>query len=186
MVFCLLKMGFIGLTTLFLPAAVSTPCPSGAVFLNVTSAADVEYLTDRLNCTGEAAFDIMWFANLTLGRTLEISNKNLTIAGSGFHAIRGAPGDHDAGDSVNSGRAAGMFILSNGSNLHLTSLVLEGGNSERGGAVELLPNSSLSAYDCVFAGNNATTGGEKHFPPQRGVYWSDIIGAIIVRITQQS
>ncbi|CAN0495476.1 unnamed protein product, partial [Laminaria digitata] len=64
------------------------------------------------------------------------------------------------GAVVNAGGGTGIFAVSGGSNLSLTNLVLEGGNTEYGAAVNLLSSSYLFAYDCTFVNNIASFGGK--------------------------
>lgn len=143
----------------------SAPCPSSTVALNVTSTADVQNLTNALACTGEGAFDIKWKTSLTIAQAIEVSNnKDVTVTGTNFPSIHGALSDENGGDAstdTGAGRGTGLFTVSNGSTLRLNRLVLEGGNAENGGAVELQSSSSLFVFDCTFANNNAHNGGEK-------------------------
>lgn len=162
MVFCMLAMVLVGLTISFLSGAESAACPIGTVAMNVASAADIEILTDILNCTVRGDFDVTWHSNQTLAQRIEVSNmKNVTVTGSGNHTIHGGLGDdNDGGAVIHAGGGTGIFSVSDGSKLTLTNVVLAGGNASRGGAVELVSDSSLFVYDCSFTSNYASDGGE--------------------------
>ncbi|CAM9810348.1 unnamed protein product, partial [Laminaria digitata] len=88
---------------------------------------------------------------------------NVTVTGSGFPRIRGTlPDDHAADTIVDAGEGGrpGLFSVSNGSTLRLNNLVLEGGNAEDGGAVDMFHSSSLLVFGCTFVNNNASRGGK--------------------------
>lgn len=153
----------IGLAICFMSGAESMPCPSGTVAVNITSTADVRNLTDVLACTGGGSFDITLYSSVIIAQRIEVANmKSVSVTGAGFPSIRGAPADDDgaAGAIGNDGSGHGIFHVANGSTLRLNNLVLEGGNAEDGGAVNLVASSSLFVLDCTFTNNNASNGGE--------------------------
>ena len=147
-----------------MPAAESVVCRSSTVAINVTSAADIQNITDVLACTGGGTFHITWYTSATILQTIEVSNKKeVTVNGVGVPSIRGVlANDNDEGTAIDTdvGSDAGIFSVSNGSTLRLNNLVLEGGNAEHGGAVNLFSSSSLYVVGCTFANNSATNGGE--------------------------
>lgn len=162
MVFDVMAMIMVGLVTRCLSDAAQIPCPRTTVAVNVTSAADVQNLTDVLSCTGEGDFIVTWYSSLAITETIVVSNeKNVTVTGINFPCIRGAVVDNNGvRAAVDAESGTGLFTASNGSTLRLKNLVLAGGNAEHGGAVNLHSSSSLDVFGCTFAYNNATNGGE--------------------------
>lgn len=151
----------------FLAGAKPELCPSGTVAINVTSAADVQNLTTALACTG-GMFDITWYPSVTLAQRIEVSNEtSVTVTGIGLPSIRGVLVDDNGANAIGdagAGSGTGLFSVSNGSTLRLNGLVLEGGNAEHGGAVDLQSSSSLFVLGCTFANNTAgMNGGEIAF-----------------------
>lgn len=143
--------------------APSAPCPSGTIIVNVTSMVDVQNLTDELACAGEGSFNITWLVSLTIEERIEVSDhKNVTITGAGvLTTIRGPLVDDSNTDGiVQYGSGDGIFSVSDGSTLRLNNLVLDGGQAEKGGAVDVLSSSFLFVFDCTFTSNNASEGGE--------------------------
>lgn len=151
-----------GLAISLLAAASAASCASSTVAVDVTSAADVQNLAATLACTGEGTFDITWYPSVTITQRIEVSNeKNVTVTGNGFPRIRGAlAGDNGADAIVDAGSGTGIFSVSNRSTLRLNHLVLDGGNADSGGAVDVRAASSLFVFGCAFVNNNATNGGE--------------------------
>lgn len=152
-----------GLAMSFIAGAEAVPCASGTVVINVTSLADVRHLTDAMGCTGEGVFDITWYNSLEIEERIEVSDQtSVTITGFGFPTIRAGLTDNDdnAGVVIDLKSTTGIFSVQNGSSLILEQLKLDGGRSKHGGAVVVTSSSSLYVYDCAFANNNATTGGE--------------------------
>lgn len=143
----------VGMVVAFLSGAASAPCPSSTVQVNVTFAADLRNLTDALACSGKGSFDITWYSSLTVTHIIEVSDsKDVVVTGAGFPSIRGAVPATGAG--------SGIFFVSNGSSLRLVDLVMEDGNAEYGGAVDLQFSSSLFVFGCTFVNNTASYGGE--------------------------
>lgn len=148
----------------FMSGAEQAPCPSGAVVVDVYSAADVQNLTSVLACAG-GYFNITWHHSLTIEQRIKVSdNKNVTVTGTGVRSsLRGALRDDNGGASgaiVKGGRGTGIFAVSNSSTLRLNHLVLEGGSAETGGAVDVDSSSSLFVFGCTFTNNSASKGGE--------------------------
>lgn len=164
MVFNQLAMILVGLTIFFPPGANSDPCPTGLVAVNVTSSADIENLTDVISCTGQGDFNVTWYSSLTLGQSISVHGlKNVTITGVAFPTIHGGLGDDNDGGA---GGGTGIFSVSDRSTLSLNKMVLAGGKSENGAAVNLVSHSSLFVYDCNFTAHNASNGGEtRRLPP---------------------
>lgn len=152
-----------GSTLAFVSGAETDPCLAGTIDINITEADDLTRLSDVLNCTGSGTFNVTWLGSLDLPQVIEVSNsKVVTVTGSGFPTIRGALNDNDyaAGVETDAGSTRGMFSVSDGSTLSLYALVLDGGQSENGGAVAVLSSSFLRVSGCTFKNNNASTGGE--------------------------
>ena len=164
MVYNILAMMMVGLPLHFMSRTESAPCPASTVAVHVTSAADVQDLTDALTCTGEGAFNVTWHRSLTITQTINVPNrKHVTVTGAGRPSIRGAlPDGNNYGEDVDAGGGnfTGIFFVCNGSTLRLNHLVLDGGSAEYGGAVALHSSSSLFILGCAFANNNAEKGGE--------------------------
>lgn len=153
----------VGLVVSFLSGADSAPCPSSTVRVNVTTTADLQDLTDALACSGEGSFDITWYSSLDITQSIEVSDsKDVAVTGNGFPRIRGElPDGSGAGAIADAGTGNSIFSISNGSSLRLIDLVIEGGNAEFGGAVNLHSSSSLFVFGCIFVNNTASYGGEK-------------------------
>lgn len=152
-----------GWTLLFISGAETAPCPGGTVDIHVTEAGDLPRLSDVLNCTGGGVFNISWLSSLYIPQVIEVSSsKVVTVTGSGFPTISGVLNDDvDAVDvEIDSGSTSGMFSVSDGSTLSINDIVMNGGQSEEGGAIAVLSSSSLWVSGCTFKNNNASTGGE--------------------------
>lgn len=156
MLFNLLALALAVVAISFPLGTESAPCPTGTVAMNVASAADVQNLTDVLNCAGPGDFNVLWHSNQTLAQRIEVSDrKNVTVTGSAFPTIHGVQyDDNDAGGG------SGMFYVTRGSTLRLSNLVLDGGSAENGGSVRVLSSSNLFVYSCTFSNNIASKGGE--------------------------
>lgn len=149
------------LTTLIGSGAAISPCLPGTVAFDVVTTADVQRLTDELNCTGRGNFYITWYSSLQIGKRIDVSSEtNITVTGSGFPTIRGAVNDdNDAGGSVTTGTATGIFSVSKSSTLRLNNLALEGGYASSGGAVSVTSSSFLVVSGSTFANNHAWNNG---------------------------
>ena len=99
---------------------------------------------------------------MTIEERIELfDRKNVTVTGTSFPSFFGGLGDDNAdGVVIDAGSGTGIFSVSNGSTLRLNNLVLEGGNAENGGAVDVRSSSSLFVFGCLFANNKASNGGE--------------------------
>ena len=157
-----MAMAVYGLTIFFVSGAESALCSSRTVGINIASIADVQNLPSELACTGEGSFNITWSASLMIERRIEVTDgKNVTVTGAGFARIRGTLSeDIEAGNMFEDGRGTGIFSVTNGSTLRLNNLVLEGGNAQGGGAVDVLSSSLLLVLGCTFTSNSASVGGE--------------------------
>lgn len=143
----------VGVLFSLLCGAGSAPCPSSTVQVNVTSTTDLQNLTDALACSGKGVFDITWFSSMEITQIIEVSDsKEVAVTGTGFPTIRGAVLD-DIGEG-------GIFSVSTGSSLRLIDLVLQGGNAQNGGAVNVHSSSTLFVVGCTFVNNTASNGGE--------------------------
>ena len=138
----------------FMPAA-SAPCIAGTIAMEVGSAADLQNMAGTMNCTGKGTFHVTWIGSLQLAERMELSgNKELTITGS-------TPLSTVLPEAViDAGKTTGIISVSDGSTLNLVSLVLKGGSSENGGAVDVSSFSSVYVADCFLTSNTASTGGE--------------------------
>ena len=143
----------------FMSGAEAAACSAGAISMNVTTAAELQNMIDTINCTGEGFFHATWTGSLQLGQRIELSDsKTLTITGS-RPVLTNLPSA-----VIDAGGTTGIFGVSNGSTLTLDNLVLQGGASENGAAVDVRSFSSVHVSGCVFVNNNSTTGGENtHF-----------------------
>ena len=155
-----------GWTSSFISGAELVACPSETVSMDLTTTADIQSLTDAMNCSGEGFFNATLYNSVQIQQRIEVSDqKTVTITGEGLPTISAATLD-DALDSAESsavtdvGNSIGIFLVSGGSTLTVNALVLEGGRSEDGGAVVVLSSSSMHVFDCTFKNNNATTGGD--------------------------
>lgn len=152
------------LATAFIAGAEElVPCPSDTVSVNLTTAGDIQRLTDAMNCSGGGKFNVIWSNSVQLPSRIKVSTgKHVTITGSSnTPTVRAAPHDtHENASIVGAGDTSGLFLVSDGSTLTINKLVLDGGYSEDGGAVTVLSSSYLNAIDCVFTNNNASNGGD--------------------------
>lgn len=141
----------------FISPAASAPCPAGAVAMNVGSTADLQNMTNLINCTGKGSFDVIWTGTLPLLQTIELSDtKNLTITGSTYSTL--LTGSLGAG--IDAGNTTGLFAVSGGSTLRLQNLVLKGGSAEDGGGVDVRSSSTVNVVGCSFLNNSASIGGK--------------------------
>eukprot|EP00904_Undaria_pinnatifida_P002787 jgi/Undpi1/12509/HiC_scaffold_6.g02178.m1 len=133
-----------------LPVATPAPCTTETIVMEVASAADLETMSNAINCTGEGTFHVTWIGSLQLHQSIDISdNKQLTITGSN-------PVPETV---IDGGNATNIVSVSGGSTLNLVSLVLNGGNSDEGGAVAARDFSVVNVVGCSFTNNNASLGG---------------------------
>lgn len=131
------------------------PCQPGTVTLDVATAAELQNMIAAIKCTGEGTFNVFAYGGLQLAQRIEVSNqKNVTVTGFRYDSTT-IP---RAGIYAESG--SGLFLVSNGSALILNGLMLEGGTSEYGGAVDVHSSSYLGVVGCSFNGNNASRGGD--------------------------
>lgn len=143
------------LTTGLMTRAGAASCLPGTVAISITSAVDVQNLTDSLGCEGKGYFDITWHSNVTIDERIEVSDgKHVTVTADAFNE------DNAADVIIDDGSGTGIFSVSDGSALRLNNIGLRGGNAEHGGAVAVLSSSALYIYGCTFTRNNASTGGE--------------------------
>ena len=155
-----------GLAMCFMFGADSAPCPSVTVVAQITSKADVQALNDALACDGEGYFNITWYSSLTIEEGIKIFHKKNVIVTGAVSRVGGGLGNvNGAGIVIDVGGGTGIFAVSDGSILRLNNLVLQGGNAENGGAVDVRSSSSLFVFGCIFSNNNASNGGET---PQLG------------------
>ena len=144
-----------GLTTCFMSGAESAPCHPFTVDLNVTFTADIQKLSEELDCVGEGIFNVTWYSSLTIDDVIEVSDaKHVTVTGDALGD------DNAAGPTIDGGRTTGIFSVSDRSTLRLNNMVLQAGNAQNGGAVTVLSSSDLFIFDCTFKRNNASNGGE--------------------------
>lgn len=156
----LLGVAFVGLL-LVSSGVESAPCPASVTQISVSSPDDVQALRDALYCTGSGTFEVNWRGTVAVEQAIE-------VAGGSHLIVAQAPTD-DSDDVavIDGGNSSGIFHVSGRSMLTLLNLVLKGGRSDRGGAIEVDSSSSLdvdvnrvTALDCVFMSNYAPLGGE--------------------------
>ena len=139
----------------FLQGAEPGVCPAGTMSIDVATTSELQTLMKTINCTGEGVFNVTWIGRVSLLETIEVrQNKRLTVTGS-----TSALADFSTA-VIDAGRTTGMFTVYDGSSLILNRLLLEGGTSANGAAVDARSSSSVSVDDCVFTNNVATKGGE--------------------------
>lgn len=139
-----------------MPVVHSAPCSASTIAMSVGTTAELQNMTNALNCTGGGAFDVTWTGSLQLEEIIQLSdNKNLTVTGSS-PLKTGLPSD-----GIDAGNATGIFSVSGGSTLRLQNLVLEGGSAANGGGVDVRSFSSVYVDGCFFSNNSASTGGER-------------------------
>lgn len=139
----------------FTTVAGAAPCPAGAVSMDVATTAELQAMINTINCTGEGIFDVTWIGSVPLVQTIEVcEKKQLTVTGSASTPTNLPSATIDAGSTT------GIFRVYNGSTLNLNNLLLEGGISSSGAAIDVRVSSSVYVADCAFTNNNATTGGE--------------------------
>lgn len=162
----------LGMDSVLLPE-----CPEGINKMSVMTAADADILTSSLECTGATSFVVTWVGSVIVKRSIVVSGgSSLTVTGSGWinsSAVEDQTGNTAGssieGSSIDGGGSVGIFIVSGGSTLALQDIVLQHGNSSRGGAISAKASNSstgqnaISITDCLFLRNNGTSsGGEMH------------------------
>lgn len=140
----------------------SAPCPSDTVSVQLTSTSGVKPLTEALNCSGAGVFSVTLDGRLQIEEIIEISDlKFVTVAGSA-ESVLDRSSDASLYAEIDAGHTTGIFLVSNGSSLNISNLIIEGGYSTDGGAVAVTSSSSLNLFDCIFTSNRASSaGGER-------------------------
>ncbi|CAN0002494.1 unnamed protein product, partial [Ascophyllum nodosum] len=132
-----------------LPLLRSSPCPSTVKEMVVTNTTDANTLAEALLCEGSASFTVSWHGNVTLSRTLSVSNgSTLNVAASSD-----STDDADTGAVVTSDGTLLLFEADLGSTVSLTGLTLYGGD----GALRVTGGSFVEVIDCTFTKNNRTS-----------------------------
>ena len=130
-------------------------CPAGTISMNVATISELQTLMTAIKCTGEGVFNVTWIGRVPLVEAIDLRDgKNLTVTGS-----ISALADFSSA-VIDAGGATGIFTVYNESMLSLNSLVLQGGSSTNGTAVDARLSSSVIVHDCVFTNFVATNGGE--------------------------
>ena len=139
----------------FLQGAEPGVCPAGTMSMNVSTRSELQSLMTTINCTGEGVFNVTWMGHVSLVEAIEIrEEKKLIVTGSASEL-------NDFSNAVIDARGGtGMFNVYKESTLSLNRLVLQGGSSTNGSAVDARSSSSVIVDDCFFTNNNATNGGE--------------------------
>lgn len=155
-----LGVAFVALL-LFSSDIESAPCPASVTQISVSSPDDVQALRDALYCTGSGTFEVNWSGTVAVEQVIEVTG------GSHLVVVQDPTDDLDDVAVIDGGNSSGIFHVSGRSMLTLVNLVLRGGRSDRGGAIEVDSSSSLdvdvnrvTALDCVFMSNYASRGGE--------------------------
>lgn len=138
----------------------SPPCPSDTVTtVELTSTSGVKPLIDALNCTGPGVFSVTLDGRLQIEDIIEMSDqKYVTVAGSAENVLDSSS-DASLYAEIDAGHTTGIFLVSNGSTLNMSNLVIEGGYSTDGGAVAVTSSSFLKVFDCIFTNNRASSAG---------------------------
>lgn len=149
---------FLSLTS----GAGAAPCPAGTTSMDVATTAELELMINTINCTGEGVFDVTWIGSVPVVQIIEVcEKKQLAVTGSTLTLTTAAPTDTDLPSAViDAGSTTGIFRVCNGSTLTLNNLILDGGISTNGAAIDARASSAVYVTDCAFTNNNATTGGE--------------------------
>lgn len=155
-----------------IPAAVKAIfCDTHITKKNVTTTVEAHELVSALKCTGDGVFDVTWIGSVAINQRIDVSD-GISLSISGFDSsstVLGDDGPVISDAEVDARGSTGIFSVSGGSTLSLTSLTLRGGSSEDGGAVHVenpSPNSittspidTINAVDCKFFHNSATRHG---------------------------
>lgn len=145
---------FLSLTSV----AGAAPCPAGTTSMDVATTAELEVMMNTINCTGEGVFDVTWIGSVPLVQIIEVcEKKQLTVTGPTSTPTDLPSAVIDAGSTTGT---TGIFRVCNGSTLSLNNLLLDGGISTNGAAIDARSSSAVYVADCAFTNNNATTGGE--------------------------
>lgn len=140
---------------LLLRGAESGVCPPDTFSMDVATTSDLQTLIQTINCTGKGIFNVTWIDTVPLVETIEVlEGKQLTVTGT-----TSALADYTTA-VIDAGKTTGVFTVYDGSTLNLNTLVLEGGASKNGAAIDARSSSSVNVTDCVFANNMASNGGE--------------------------
>lgn len=134
-----------------------TTCPVGVSARNVSTTAEALELSDALLCSGPGQFEVEWIGAVLLAETIVVSNGlSLKVSGRGEEAI------------IDGGGGVRLFEVLIGSVLELDKVSLvrggpghDGSSLNYGGAVIVSGLSRLTATECFFKDNNATTYGGK-------------------------
>lgn len=145
---------------LFFSRGYSAECSQRRVTMDVTSTVDVPNVARELNCTGAGVFVVTWHNNVQISSRIDVNDgKHLMVTGASANAS--LEGSTYPDDTIDAGNTTGIFSVSNRSMLSLRHLTVTGGMSDEGGAVTATSNSIVNAADCVFARNNASSGGKR-------------------------
>ena len=126
----------------------ASPCPTTVEEFAVATTSDAEELSEALLCDGPGSFVVSWHGNVTLSRTLSVSNgSTLNVAGSTDKT------DGDSGAVIFSDGTVLLFEIDLVSNVSLTGLTFSGGD----GAVRVSGESFLEVIGCSFVDNNITS-----------------------------
>lgn len=155
----------LALSLSFTPGAESGLCPTGTTSMEVATTSDLQSMMNTINCTGKGTFNVTWIGTVPLGQTIEVcEEKQLTVTGSTSTESTSAGSTSTVADVpsavIDAGRTTGIFRVCDGSTLRLNRLVLEGGASTSGAAVNASSFSSVIVDNCTFTNNSATDGGE--------------------------
>lgn len=146
---------------LLISAAGAVLCVSGTTLnMDVATPVDLERLIEAMegnDTTTNGIYNITWYGRQQLHERIEISDtKYVTITG----VTRLGTDPAAANDAGSSSTTGGLFFVDGGSTLTLRSLLLDGGQSQEGGAISAMDGSVVNVFDCAFTNNNASNGGD--------------------------
>ncbi|CAM9835026.1 unnamed protein product [Pylaiella littoralis] len=135
-------------------------CSVDTTPLIVGSLEDADTLADSLGCSNGDAFAVEWVGEVFVAATIRVtSGTSLNIAGAGPGAIA------DGRDITQ------LFVVDEGSSLHLSDMTLTNGYSSSGGAIFANQSSVSFSGNISFISNSAHSGGAIYATSSSAVSW---------------
>lgn len=147
------RVGWVG--TVFTLVTRAFLCVSGIINMDVVTPMDLDRLIEAMERNDtRGMFNITWYGRQQIHGRIEVSDmKHVMITGVHFRGT-------DPVAANDAGEATGLFYVDGASTLNLRSLVLDGGRSQKGGAINVVHDSVVNVFDCAFTHNNASNGGD--------------------------
>lgn len=159
MKFGLMAIIVAGMAIVLVRGGQPAPCPPDTVTVDAISSTGAKDLTDALNCTGPGVVHVAVHGRLQIEQRIEISDqKNVVIKGSADNALDSMIDAYSYAE-IDAGHKSGIFLVSNGSTLSISQLILKGGYSQNGGAVDVISSSFLYVVNSTFMNNRASSAG---------------------------